>query len=84
MALAQVSEETSEDLLEEPKIPSIVFSRAERIESLQKALWILEAMDTSESVISGVRQALRELTTEEAIEATNCLSQRKITDFLPL
>ena len=48
VALAQVSEKTSEGLLEELKIPSIIFSRAERIESLQKALWILEAVDTSE------------------------------------
>ena len=84
MALAQVLEKTLENLLEEPKIPSIVFSKAERIESLQKALWILEAMGTSKSVISGVHQAFCELTTEEAIEAANCLSHRKITDFLPL
>ena len=84
IALAQVSEDTLEDPLEEPKTPSIVLSEAERIESLQKTLWILEAMDTSKSVISGVRQALRELTTEDAMEAANCLSQCKITDILPL
>ena len=47
IALAQVSEDTLEDPLEEPKTPSTVLSRAERIESLQKMLWILEAMDTS-------------------------------------
>ena len=51
IALAQVSEDTLEDLLEEPKTPSTVLSRAEHIESLQKMLWILEAMDTSESVV---------------------------------
>ena len=74
VALAQVLKETSKDLLKVPKILSIVFFRAERIESLQKALWILGAMDTINSVISGVRQALHELTTEEAIEAANRLS----------
>ena len=40
-------------------------------------------MNASKSVVSGVRQALWGLTTAEAIEAANCLSQRKIKGFLP-
>ena len=51
IALAQVSEDTLKDPLKEPKTPSTVLFRAERIESLQKKLWILEAMENG---ISGV------------------------------